>query len=212
MKAIDISWPLSSKVTTYKDKHDITITTSKNFESDGVRESCITIGAHIGTHIDAPAHFIKNGPTIDQLELEQSMGECKVLDFTDIDEKITDEDLALYDIDFEDIILLKTKNSFLKSDAPFNPNFVYLDESGARYLADIGIRAVGIDYLGIERNQPDHATHVTLMLADVLIIEGLRLAHVEQDLYSLVCLPLCILGTEAAPARAILFAEEDDDK
>src|ERR1700687_4022165 len=120
MKAIDISWPLSSRTTTYKDKKDITIETTKLFENDGVRESCVTLGAHIGTHIDAPAHFIKNGPSIDQMELEHTMGECKVLDFTDVDDKITDEHLAMYDIDYEDIILLKTKNSALKPDAPFN--------------------------------------------------------------------------------------------
>jgi arylformamidase len=212
MKAIDISWPISARMTTYKDTHDVSIETKKTFEAHGVRESCLSLPAHAGTHIDAPSHFIKNGPTVDALELEYTMGECKVLDFTDVVDKITDEHLSMYDIEFEDIILLKTKNSSLKPDAPFKKDFVYLDESGARYLADIGIRAVGIDYLGIERDQPDHATHVTLMLADVVIIEGLRLGHVEQDLYSLVCLPLAVQGAEAAPARAILFAEEDDDQ
>lgn len=212
MKAIDISWPISDRMTTYKNAKDVRIESTKHFEIDGVRACCFTLGSHIGTHVDAPAHFIKNGPTIDKMELEHTMGECKVLDFTDVDDKITDEHLAMYDIDYEDIILLKTKNSFLKPDAPFDTKFVYLDESGAQYLADIGIRAIGIDYLGIERDQEGHPTHTILMLADVAIIEGLRLAHVEQDLYSLVCLPLAVQGTDAAPARAILFSEADDDQ
>ncbi len=212
MKAIDISWPISEKMTTYKDTKGVKIDSARQFDLDGMRECCLTLSTHIGTHVDAPSHFIKNGPTLDKMELEYTMGECKVLDFTDIEDKITEEHLSMYDIEFEDIILLKTKNSFLKPDAPFSKNFVYLDESGARYLADIGIRCVGIDYLGIERDQKDHATHITLMLAEVAIIEGLRLAHVEQDLYSLVCLPLALQGTDGAPARAILFAEEDDDQ
>lgn len=212
MKAIDISWPITETMTTYKDAKNMGIKLTKNFDTDGMRECCLSLGTHLGTHIDAPSHFIKNGPTLDKIELEYTMGECKVLDFTDIEDKITEEHLSMYDIEYEDIILLKTKNSFLKPDAPFNKNFVYLDESGARYLADIGIRCVGIDYLGIERDQKDHATHITLMLADVVIIEGLRLAHVEQDLYSLVCLPLALQGTDGAPARAILFSEEDDDQ
>ena len=212
MKAIDISWPISVSMTTYKDAKDVRIESTKSFDVDGVRACCFSLGSHVGTHVDAPAHFIKNGPTIDKIELERIMGECKVLDFTDVEDKITDEHLALYDIDYEDIILLRTKNSFLKPDAPFNKNFVYLDESGAQYLADIGIQCVGIDYLGLERDQPGHPTHTILMLAEVAIIEGLRLAHVEQDLYSLVCLPLAVHGTDAAPARAILFAEEDDDQ
>lgn len=211
MKAIDISWPIFERMTTYKDTKDIKIESTKHFDIDGVRTCCFTLGSHVGTHIDAPAHFIRNGPTVDKMELEHTMGECKVLDFTDIDDKITDEHLAMYDIDYEDIILLKTKNSFLKPDAPFDKKFVYLDETGAQYLADIGIRCVGIDYLSIERDQEGHPTHTILMLADVAIIEGLRLAHVEQDLYSLVCLPLAVQGTDAVPARAILFSEADDD-
>ena len=79
--------------------------------------------------------------------------------------------------------------------------------SGAEHLADLGVKAVGIDYLGIERNQPDHATHTTLLENEVAIIEGLRLEHVEPGVYFLCCFPLAVQGLESAPARAVLMQD-----
>jgi len=89
----------------------------------------------------------------------------------------------------------------------FNPYFVYLEASGAVYLTEKKIKAVGIDYLGIEHSQPGHPTHEILMNADISIIEGLRLEHVKPDSYFFVGLPLYIIGLEAAPARAILISK-----
>jgi len=100
--------------------------------------------------------------------------------------------------------LFKTKNSALKNNAPFDPEFIYLDKTGAKYCVEQKIKAVGIDYLGIERNQPGHETHALLLENNIGIIEGLRLAHAEADQYFLICLPLLIPGADASPARAIL--------
>jgi arylformamidase len=72
-------------------------------------------------------------------------------------------------------------------------------------LAEKKVKAVGIDYLGIERNQPDHATHTILMNNNITIIEGLRLADVMAGDYFFICLPLNVVGLEAAPARALLL-------
>jgi arylformamidase len=104
-----------------------------------------------------------------------------------------------------DIILLKTANSSLGATALFNPSFVYLEASGAHYLQEKKIKAVGIDYLGIERAQPAHETHLQLMEHGITIIEGLRLQHVKQGRYLVCCLPLNAVGIEAAPARAVLI-------
>ncbi len=84
---------------------------------------------------------------------------------------------------------------------------MYLEASGAKYLTEKKIKAVGIDYLGIEHSQPGHPTHETLMNGDVIVIEGLRLGHVQKGNYFFVCLPLNMIGLEAAPARAILMSK-----
>ena len=204
-KIIDISWPISPDMTAYKDRSVVAFTSTKTYESDHAREATVLLGTHSGTHVDAPAHFLEHGQSLDQINLNCLIGPCKVLDLTNIQEKITAHDLYTFDITENDRILLKTKNSFLDSNARFDSLFVYLEKSGAEYLVSKNIKSIGIDYLGIERNQSDHATHSILLEKNIPIIEGLRLGQVEPGEYILCCLPLALHGLEAAPARVVLL-------
>jgi arylformamidase len=207
MKIHDISWPISATMTTYKDQFPVTITTLKEFEKDQVRLSSIHCLNHTGTHVDAPSHFLKDGITIDKMPIESFFGNAVVLDCTDIKEKITAVDLEIHaeQITENRFILFKTKNSFLKSDAPFDFNFVYLEKSAARFLASKKIKGVGFDYLGIEREQKDHETHITLMKNNVIIVEGLRLADINPGNYQFCAMPLLINGSDGAQTRAFLI-------
>ncbi|MCX5922423.1 MAG: cyclase family protein, partial [Candidatus Dependentiae bacterium] len=170
-------------------------------------ETTTTIDAHSGTHVDAPSHFMRDGNTIDKVALDSLVGTCNVLDLTSVQDKITREVLMMHDamIKAGDIILLKTANSSLGATDLFNPAFVYLEASGAQYLQEKKIKAVGIDYLGVERAQPAHETHLAFMSTDIVIIEGLRLQHVQPGTYFFCCLPLHVIDIEAAPARAVLI-------
>lgn len=205
MKMIDISWPIHAEMTAYKDKKVVMIDHVKTFAIDHVRDTVLRLGSHSGTHIDAPAHFLEDGVTVDKLPLELFVGPCVVLDCMQIQECITAEDLSAFNIPADAIVLFKTRNSLLKADASFDHSFVYLDVSGAQYLVERKVKSVGIDYLGIERNQPNHDTHVTLLRNGVGIIEGLRLQDVDAGNYMLWCLPLAVIGTDGVPARAVLF-------
>ena len=209
MKVIDISWPISKATTGYKDRSIVNIEDVKNFNRDGVRETAVHLSSHTGTHIDAPSHFFKDGKTIDEMHLEHFVGDCIVLDMTTCAERITRDCLTAHDNDIvkDSIVLLRTSNSDLSPTDKFSPHFVYLEASGAMYLAEKKVKVVGIDYLGIEHSQPGHPTHENLMHADVAIIEGLRFGHVQPGKYFFVCLPLYTIGLEAAPARAILMTK-----
>jgi arylformamidase len=209
MKIIDISWPISPTVTEYKDRRTVRFEAAKTFEKDGVRESVISMNVHTGTHVDAPAHFLQHGSTIDRTPLISLVGPCVVLDCTDVKDVITAEHLERYaDLcSAGDIVLLKTINSDEPASGVFNKNFVFLAGSGAQLLADLEVKAVGIDYLGIERGQADHATHEILLSQNIPIIEGLRLAAVQAGNYFVCVAPLLVQGLEAAPARAFLIEE-----
>lgn len=132
---IDISWPITSTTTAYKNRQTITIQSLKTFETDQVRETMISCGSHTGTHIDAPAHFLQHGATIDQLPLRTFIGSCVVLDLTAVPESIGPSELHTHAIKEHDIILFKTRNSRLDPTAPFDAQFVYLNGAGADYLA-----------------------------------------------------------------------------
>jgi arylformamidase len=205
LRIIDISWPVTKDITTYKNKKFVAITPIRKFEIDGVRESTITLWSHTGTHVDAPAHFVADGATVDAIDLRSVVGPCRVLDLAAVDDHVTVADLERQKISAGDIVLLKTKNSQRQPTAPDTMNFVYLDAAAAAYLVSCGVRAVGTDHLGIERGQPKHETHITLLQAGVIIIEGLRLAGVDAGSYFLCCLPLAVVGGDAAPARAVLI-------
>lgn len=209
MNYIDISWPISSDMTAYKDRSVVRIIPIKSFEHDAVRESLITLGSHTGTHIDAPAHFIENGVTSDALSLDATVGLCVVIDMTHCGQSITYADLIAVTacIKKGSRILFKTRNSLHTPTDSFDATFVYIDRQAALYLAELQVQAVGIDYLGIERNQKGHETHIALLSAGVVIIEGLRLEHVTPGHYFLYCLPLALVGTDGAPSRAILVKQ-----
>ena len=212
MKIIDISWSITPEMTSYKDNKSVEFIDIKNFETDGVRDTKIVLSAHTGTHIDAPAHFLEHG-YIESIPLDRMIGPCTVIDLTSVD-KITSKNLEHIQTGLiqtsllnSRIVLFKTKNSFLKETDPFNHEFVYLDESGARCLAEKKITAVGTDYLGIERDQKGHETHKILLENNIVIIEGLRLKDVEPGDYIIYCLPLKVIGLEASPVRAILIKD-----
>lgn len=207
MKILDISWPISEQMTAYKDKHTVKFDMVRTMSADNMRDSHIAMSSHTGTHVDAPSHFIEDGKTMDKIRLERLVGPCKVLSVTLADGTITADHLEPYPIAQGDIVLFKTSNSALGETEKFNAQFVYLDESAARYLGQKKVKAVGLDYLSMERSNPEHPTHLALFAHDVVIIEGLRLQHVPAGDYFFVCLPLNVVGLEAAPARAILISQ-----
>ena len=206
MKIIDISMEIHPDMTVYKNREEKKpeFISTRSIEDGGkANESRICLDSHTGTHIDAFRHFLKDGETTSEIPLERFTGSCRVLDFTFVEDCITEEHLASKEIQEGDIVLLKTINSFWdKTDFDFN--FVYLKKTGAEFLADKKIKAVGIDALGIERDQPEAETHKTLLSNGIPIIEGLCLGEADEGSYILFCLPLKLKGLDGAPARAAL--------
>jgi arylformamidase len=200
----DISMPISADMPVYKGKASKrpSIRVESDFSTGSAYESKLEMNLHTGTHLDRTLHMMPGGNTIDTLSLEQVITECKVIDLTEVTEKISSEDLRGKNITAGDFLLLKTKNSF---EDILESNFIYLDKTGAEFLAEKKIKGVGIDALGIERNQPDHETHLQLMKSGIHILEGLRLNEAEEGDYLLFAAPINIIGTEAAPVRAILI-------
>lgn len=202
MKIYDLSPEISGEMIVYKNKVEkeprlIPTRTLK----DGANESRLEIESHTGSHADAPFHFIENGKTIEKISLDKFMGKCIVLDLTKVRDSIKKTDLSKFKIQKNDIVLLKTKN---KPEKEFNQDFVYLEKTGAEYLASKKIKAVGIDSLGIERSQPGHETHKILLGKGIVIFEGLDLSKVKPGKYFFHGLPLKIRKGDASPIRAVL--------
>ncbi|MDF2942056.1 MAG: hypothetical protein K0S01_914 [Herbinix sp.] len=203
-KVYDISMPITASMPVYKGKESKrpSLQVESDYNTGTSYESRISMNLHTGTHMDRTLHMIPGGNTMETLDLNQVVTECKVLDLTASVDKITKEDLLRKDIVAGDFILLKTKNSY---EDILENDFIFLDKTGAGYLASLNIKGVGTDALGIERSQPGHETHLQLMSQGIHILEGLRLKDIEEGNYFLVAAPINIVGGEAAPVRAILL-------
>ena len=205
----DITLPLQLGMITFPGDPPLEISHfSQISQGDQCNLSLLTFGSHTGTHIDAPKHFYDAGLTVDQLPLHHFMGPARVVEISHRD-AITAEDLILFHIQKNSILLLKTKNSGLITQPEFCRTFAYLTQDAAEYLADIGIWTFGFDYLSLEPyGSNEFKVHEALLGKGIVIIEGLVLGEVPPGDYQLVALPIKIMGGNGSPVRAVLIKEE----
>jgi arylformamidase len=167
--------------------------------------SRLSMGAHTGTHMDAPIHFFRSGKGIDSMPLSATIGRARVIEIVD-PQSIKPEELHPHRLTQGERVLFKTRNSARCWETDdFVEDFVYISREAARYLAAQHIQTVGVDYLSVGGFFKDGVeTHHALLEAGIWIIEGLNLSGVMAGIYELICLPLKIKGSDGAPARAIL--------
>jgi arylformamidase len=200
---IDVSVTIRAGMPVYAGDPGVEVDLARSIErGDPANVSRLELGAHTGTHVDAPRHFIGRGQGVDELPLELFVGPCVVADATAAAGRIDAGVVASLNLPADGgRVLLKTRNSRLWTRQSFTPDFVRLDAGGARALIDSGVCAVGIDYLSIG----DRDAHLALLGHGVGVIEGLDLRGVAAGAYFIVCLPLKIAGCDGAPARVLLW-------
>jgi arylformamidase len=207
MKIYDITVPIRSKMPVYEGDPGVKIDAWSAFaKGDSSNVSMLNFGAHTGTHVDAPAHFIEGARKIDALPLEVLIGAARVIRVADDVTEITPEFLERCDLGGIERVIFHTRNSGLWSDN-FRSDYTHLLPEAARSLVDRGVKLVGTDYLSIEKfHSGHHRTHLTLLSSNVVIVEGLNLSDVPEGDYELICLPLKIAdgSGDGAPARAVL--------
>ena len=202
MTLIDVTVPIREGMPVYDGNPGVHLERARSIASgDTVNISRLDIGAHTGTHVDAPVHFIDGGAGSESIDPEILIGESWVVDATGLHADIAAEALASLDLpERAERLLFKTPNSELWGRDAFTRDFIRFVESGAVALVERGVRLVGIDYLSIG----DEAAHRVLLGNGVVPLEGLDLRHVEPGRYRLYCLPLKLVGSDGAPARVLL--------
>jgi arylformamidase len=203
---LDVSIPLRAGIAVWPGDPELTIARVAELErGDEARVSTLAMSVHTGTHVDAPAHFLREGATLDAMPLDATVGPARVLGVREPG-AVSAAALRRARIRRGERVLLRTRNSGRDIDRDgFDPGFTALDLDAARLLAERRVRCVGIDAPSVAAYGSDQRmVHETLLAAGVWIIEGLDLRRVPPGAYDLVCLPLRLVGTEGAPARALL--------
>jgi arylformamidase len=168
--------------------------------------SRLECGVHVGTHVDAPVHFIDGSSGVESIPLRTLIGRAYVVHLPSA--SVIDENT----LEGSDIpprtrrVLFKTSNSryWAHAEHTFKKDFVAIDASGASWLVRKKVKLVGVDYLSVAPYEASRETHRILLENGVVVVEGLDLNEVSQGRYTLYCLPLKIIGCDGAPARAIL--------
>jgi arylformamidase len=209
MKIFDISLTISPSMPVWPGDPSIELEQIESMDQGAhANVSHLSAGVHIGTHVDAPHHFMNDGRTIEQLPLDVLTGPCYVIQLPDGVEAITAEALDGMSLP-KDVkrVLFGTSNSrfWSRGETKFQEDFVAVTEDGAQWLVDQGLQLVGVDYLSVAPYRDSVPTHRVLLQARVIVVEGLDLSAVPRGFYDLFCLPLKLLGAEGAPARAILI-------
>lgn len=208
MKIYDVTVPISARTPIYAGDPPAEVRAAKRLaDGDSANVSELSFGAHTGTHVDAPNHFIDGTRRVDELDLNRLIGPCRVVSIGHDVQTIEPEHLG--EIEGMERVIFKTKNSEFWNDADFHSNFTHLSPAAADALVANGIKLVGIDYLSIERfHSGDHAVHRAFLSKEIVILEGLDLREIEPGDYDLICLPLKFVGGEGdgAPARTVLVS------
>ena len=207
MRVIDISVPNGPGQHVYPGDPEPRVDPVRRIaQGDVCNLSLLTLGSHTGTHVDAPYHFLPDGPRLGDVPLERMVGEALVADLRG---RAAVDAAALANVPLRsgDILLCRTDNSWRWEAPAFQRDFVYVTDYAAALLVERGVKALGMDYLSIEQfGSPDFPVHHRLLGAGVFVIEGLDLKAVDPGRYTLVCLPLKFPDLDGAPARAVLLA------
>jgi arylformamidase len=210
MKYYDVTVAISEAVPIYAGDPTAKIESVKAIANgDAANVSNLCFGAHTGTHVDAPNHFIDGTRRVDELDLEKLIGPCRVVEIAGDVIAIEPEHLPL--LGGVERIIFKTRNSAFWNtpEDGFRKDFTYITPAMAVVLADAGIKLVGIDYLSIEAPGAEgHPVHITLLEKEIVILEGVDLREVPAGDYDLICLPLKYIGStgDGSPARTVLVA------
>ncbi len=176
-------------------------------KGDKLTLSVYSLGAHSGTHIDAPMHFVAAGAAIDQVALDPLIGAARVIDIPDSVQAIDAAELNRHDWKGAKRVLFRTRSTLRgwMDSSLFHRDFAYVAPDAAQLLADAGVVLVGVDYISAEQfGAPAPRTHQILLGRGIPIVEGLDLRPVQAGDYDLIVLPIKVRGHEGAPARAIL--------
>ncbi len=226
-KIIDVTVPISSFTPIFPGDPAPSIEKFLTLEKDGCAVSRLSFGSHTGTHVDAPSHILKDGLSVDRLDIESLMGKAVVLDFSQRNGALTDNILEKVYNDQKisesaSILLLKTKASFWNEKNPEISDSqevrsdrgrefeepAYLDATAAAWIVRNGLKTVGIDSFSVDSLSSESLpAHHTLLSNNVNIVECLDLKSVEAGTYFFLCMPLKIEGCDGAPARALLISD-----
>lgn len=215
MRIIDLSHPISADMPVYPGTEPPVFDIGCTLEEHGFLEKKIRLFSHTGTHMDAPAHLIKGGKTLDQFPAERFVGKAIRWDWDAVGNRDPGGIPHSVPTDFRgvDFILIHTGWSrYWRTDRYFS-NYPVLSPGAAEQLAGFGLKGIGIDTISMDRSDTrDYPVHKALLGKDIVLIENLtNLADLGNDPFLFSGLPLSFRDADGSPVRAVAMIEQRGD-
>ncbi|NOR88471.1 MAG: cyclase family protein [Bacteroidales bacterium] len=209
MRIIDLSHKISDGMPIYPGTPKVNITSLASVEKDGFAVKNLHLSSHIGTHMDAPAHMISEGKTLDQFLISKFTGSACIIPFSldDIDGQDKKEYLSQFESMIRDVefVILHTKWSEKWGEKEYFSNFPALDKESAAYLASFYLSGIGIDTISIDVfDSKTYDAHQELLSQEIVIIENLcKLDQIRPAQFKFSAFPLLISDSDGSPVRAM---------
>ena len=217
-KIIDISPCISSKLAVWPG--DVSVTREVAFDmkrGDVVTLSAMRATVHLGSHADAPSHYGVDGRTMEQQPLELYWGKCEVikvnpraaagaaLNMPGAENRFGRGDLAVSDAWVPTLPRVLFATGTYPDNNSWNADFVAMQPDFVDWLADHGVKLVGVDTPSVDcAESKELPAHKRFLARDMAILEGLVLRNVQPGRYELCALPLALEGFDGSPVRAAL--------
>ena len=208
MKVTDLSHVIDSNMPVFPGTEQPIFEKANTFDQDGFREAKITFYSHTGTHIDAPAHMLSDGPSLDNLNIEHFIGKAVILDYSNRAYDLIDvASLKLYEDKIKNVefVIIKTGWSKYWGDTQYYRDFPSLSEESAKWLTGFNLKGIGIDAISIDDIKSiTFAVHKLLLAKGIIIIENLtNLDSISKEYFILSVMPLKNKNADGSPVRAI---------
>lgn len=207
----DLTHPLNNSISIYPGTTSPNFKQTNNIEEHGYAEMSLNMRTHAGTHIDAPAHIIKGGKTLDMFPLEQFTGKGLVIDCKG-KEVIDTELINSYKnkIEDSDFILFNTGRDKFWGTNAYLEKFQILSPEAGEFLLSFNLKAIGFDVISVDQmGCTELPNHNLFLKNEVLIIENLtNLEQLQDKSFEFFCIPLKIENADGSPIRAFARLKE----
>lgn len=200
---IDISQPLNNRLAHWPGDQPFHYHTPVTKEMTGsVNIGRIHTSTHVGTHVDAPFHYMNDGEKIIDLEIDRFIGPCKVIDLSEY-EQIDEKALKSKVTEQTERLLIRT--SLANNPERFPEDVPPVTYDGAAYMHSLGVKLVGVDTPSVDPiTSKELIGHHALYKHDIYILENVMLDHVEEGDYELIALPLPLEEADGSLVRAVI--------
>lgn len=211
MTIIDLTHPISAGMPVFPGTEPPEIVTACTVEEHGFLEKKITLFSHTGTHIDAPAHMLADGATLDQYPVEKFSGRACIYRHVAKEDRINVDHLEKLTTQLcsADFLLICTGWDRYWGQEEYFGRFPVLDHSAAAWLLQFNLKGVGLDVISADAmDSQDFLNHQTLLGKDLVIVENLKgISLIPDDICIFQCLPLYLQNADGSPVRAIAILD-----